>query len=266
MSLKKFLLSYHFLKNLIIAVVIAILLITITMIGLRIYTHHGDGYPVPNLIGLDESEVIAKVESVKMNYQIIDSAYINSSEPGCVIDQVPKPGFEVKRNRTILITINAKAPEQVVLPKLRNISFRQAQVLIENSGLQMGEISYKPSEFNTLVLSVFSDSIEVYLGDILEKGSTIDLEIGKGSGFEKTSLPDLIGLKISEARMVITDAMLNQGVIIYDESILSLEDSINARLWKQLPDPKVTPTIELGTSIDIWVTINEDKLLEAIEN
>ncbi|MBN1820302.1 MAG: PASTA domain-containing protein [Prolixibacteraceae bacterium] len=266
MSLKKFLLSRDFLKNLIIAVGILILLITFTMIGIRIYTHHGQGYLVPDLIGLQENEIAEKVHSAKLNFEITDSVYIGTQTPGSVIDQVPKPGFEVKQGRTILLTINAMAPEKVILPKLRYISFRQAQAVIENIGLQLGEITYRPSEFNTLVLNAISDSVEVFEGDELNKGAIIDLVVGKGSGFEKIPLPDLKGLSIEDAKILIKDAMLNQGVIIYDETIVTSRDSANARLWKQLPDPEITPMIEPGISVDMWVTVDEEKLRKAIEN
>jgi beta-lactam-binding protein with PASTA domain len=266
MSFKKFILSRTFLFNIILAIAIIIILIFITLLGIKNYTNHGSAYPVPDLRGLTEKEAQQQIKTEHLRYQIIDSVYLKNTDPGSVVDQFPKPGFKVKHNRTILLTINASAPEQVILPKLRDISYRQAQVLLDNCGLQLGNITFKPSEYSNLVLNVLSDSIEIYKGEVLPKESTIDLVIGKGYGLEKTSVPDLIGLTIDEARLIATDALLNPGVLIFDESILTNEDSINARLWKQRPDPRITSLIELGSSVDMWVTIDELKLNEAIEN
>ena len=264
MSLRKFLFSKTFLKNLGIAVFITVILVSATMVTLRIYTHHGQSFEVPGLIGLSEDEVIRKVQAQKLNYTIIDSVYVNHVDPGHVVDQVPRPGFRVKQNRTILITINAKAPEKVIIPNLKNISFRQAQVLIENLGLKLGRIMYTPSEFNNLVLNVYSNTVEVFEGDMLEKGSLIDLEIGRGSDLDKTAIPDLIGLTLEDARMAIKDAILNEGIVIYDESVKNLNDSLKAQVWRQRPDPKLIRSIELGTSIDLWVTVDQEKIFEAL--
>jgi len=266
MSFKKFLISRIFLLNFIAAVAATILLITITMAGIRLYTNHGKAFPVPDLTGLSELEVKGALSDEKLNYKIIDSVYVSDKKPGSVVDQLPKPGFKVKQNRTILLTVNAMAPETVKLPKLRDISYRQAQVLLEISGLVLGNVSFKPSEFNNLVLNALSEQEEVFAGDILTKGSMIDLVIGKSSGFEKTPVPDLAGLTIREARNATLDALLNPGVIIYDESVQTSNDSTTARIWKQRPDPRTAGSIDLGTSIDIWVTVDKQKLIEALEN
>jgi ribosomal protein L28 len=59
--------------------------------------------------------------------------------------------------------------------------------------------------------------------------------------------------------------MLNMGVLIYDETIISKEDSLNARVWKQNPNPKVTGYVNLGSSVDIWITVDALKIEETAE-
>ena len=151
-------------------------------------------------------------------------------------------------------------PEQVIVPKLVDISFRQAQVLIENCGLQIGNISYQPSEYNDLVLKAQIDSTDINVGQQLPKGSPVNLIIGRNRGNLSTALPDLRGLTIEEASAKLTDAMLNEGVIIYDESVLAQEDSLNARIWKQQPNPDITGKVTLGSSVDLWVTVDQLKI------
>ncbi len=265
MSLKKFLISRLFLTNLLIAIIILVILISITMWALKSYTHHGEAYALPDLHGLTEQEVKEKIELNKLRYKIIDSAYIESAIAGSVIDQIPKPGFKVKKNRTVFLTINATSPEQVILPKLRDISFRQAQVMIENCGLTIGEISFEPSEFSNLVLNVLIDSTEVTEGEKCIKGTRINLVVGRGYGNETTALPNLIGYTANEAKALLSEALLNMGVIIYDQSFFTEEDSLNATIWRQRPNPKTITNIDVGASIDIWVTTNKLKINEALE-
>ncbi len=240
-------------------------IIIITMVSLRIYTRHGQAYPLPDFTGLAQEEVQELAKGSKLRVQIIDSVYNKEALPGSVVDQIPKPGFRVKQNRTVFLTINAMSPEQVIVPKLRDISFRQAKVLIENSGMEIGSIIYKPSEYNDLVLDVVIDSTLAYEGDKFPKSSEVELVVGKTSPNEKTQVPNIIGMTLTGAKSAILDAMLNQGVIIYDETILDGQDSLNARIWRQRPDPRINSTTELGTSIDMWLTIDELKVTDAID-
>lgn len=265
MSLKKFLLSGAFIKQLILAGIIVIVLLALTLQGIKLYTRHGQSFPVPNFSGLNQTEIEETAKKYTLKFEIIDSVHVNNVLPGVVVDQVPKANFKVKENRTIFLTINSVLAEQVTLPKLTDVSFRQAQVLIENCGLKTGIISYQPSEYNDLVLKALVDSTEIFTGEQLPKGSFVNLVIGRDSGKETTSLPNLAGLTIEEAKIALTNALLNSGVLIYDETVLSLKDSTIARVWKQHPNSRTTESVNIGTSVDLWITIDKQKIDEAQE-
>lgn len=265
MSLKRFLLSRLFLKNLLLAVIVLIVLIVITMQGLKIYTRHGQANPVPDFSGLTPVEAFHSAKQHDLKIEIVDSLYVDDVRPGVTVDQVPDAGHKVKKHRTIFLTINSTNPELVTLPQLTDISFRQSQALIENSGLQIGRISYQPSEYNNLVLAAEIDSVKLSAGQKLPKGTKIDLIVGREQGNLVTLLPNLTGLTVEEAKMALTDAMLNTGVVIYDNSVLSAEDSLNAQVWRQRPNPKVTASVNLGSSVDLWVTVDQLKIEDAME-
>jgi len=265
MSLKRFLLIRLFLKNLFLAVIVAIVLIILTMQGLKIYTRHGQANPVPDFSDLNPSEAYHTARQHDLKIEIVDSLYVDDARPGVVVDQVPEAGHKVKKHRTIFLTINSTTPELVTLPQLTDISYRQSQALIENSGLQIGRISYQPSEYNNLVLAVEIDSVKLSAGQKLPKGTKIDLIVGREQDNMVTSLPNLTGLTVEEAKMALTDAMLNTGVVIYDNSVLSAEDSLNAQVWRQRPNPRVTRSVNLGSSVDLWVTVDQLKIEDAME-
>lgn len=265
MSLGKFFTSRTFLLNLLLAIVIVVLLVFGTLKGLKQYTNHGISYPVPNLTGLTINEALESAQANRLKIAIIDSVYNTKYGPGTIVDQQPVANSNVKENRTIFLTINSMELEKVVLPKLTDISFRQAQVLIENSGLFLENISYQPSEYHDLVLEVLQDSMEIYEGSKILKGTSIDLVVGRNKGNLKTPLPNLTGFAINEAQGTLTDSKLNQGVLIYDVSIATAEDSLSARVWKQLPNPKYVSTVDLGSSIDLWLTVDSLKIESAYE-
>lgn len=265
MSLSKFLRSRKFLLHLALAILLIIALIFLTLQVLKLYTRHGQSNPVPDLYGLSQTEAKETARQYELRVEIVDSIYMSEADPGVIVDQLPQAGSRVKEDRTIFLTINSNQPEQVTLPQLTDISFRQAKVLLENSGFEIGNISYQPSEYNDLVLEIQKDSVELLAGQKLPKGSSIDLIVGREQGNQVTDLPNLLGLSIPEAKETLTGAMLNTGVIIYDESILSAEDSTNAVVWKQQPNPRVTASTTLGSSVDLWVTVDQLKIEDATD-
>ena len=265
MSLGKFITSRAFLKHLLIAIGLVALLLFITFKGLKRYTQHGVSYPVPALTGLSLPEATASAEANKLRVEVIDSVYNKNFEPGTVVDQLPLANSHVKENRVIRITINSIDPEKVILPRLTDISFRQAQVLIESTGLKVGNISYQPSEYNDLVLKSLQDSVEIFEGDKIIKDSEVDLVVGRSQGNMQTSLPNLTGFSLEEAQVTITDAMLNTGSVIYDETTKTAEDSASAKIWKQLPNPKFTKQVNLGSPVDIWLTADTTIINQSYE-
>jgi beta-lactam-binding protein with PASTA domain len=244
-------------------VVVAILFATLQ--GLKKYTQHGISYPVPKLTGLTVNEAVASTQANKLRIAILDSVFNKNFAPGAIVDQQPAANSMVKENRTIFLTVNSVEPEKVALPRLTDISFRQAKVLVETSGLFVGNISYQPSEYNDLVLEVLQDSVAVKTGERIIKGSSIDFVVGRSKGNLKTPLPNLIGFNMNDAQSTLTAAKLNQGVIIYDETFETAEDSLNAKVWKQFPNPKFTKNVELGSSVDIWLSASQEKIDNAFE-
>ncbi len=264
MSLKKFIKSRVFLKHLVLSIIIVVVIVAIVLQQLKSYTHHGESYPVPDFTGLTIDEFEATAEQAHLKFEIIDSMHFDDANPGAVVEQVPEPGFKVKKNRIVFLTINSTVPEMVVLPKLTDISFRQSLGLIENCGLKPGKITYQPSEYNNLVLNIEQDSKILKQGDIIQKGSRVDLVIGSSKGVQDTPLPDLTGMTYVEAKSLLTSNMLNTGSLICDGTIITSEDTLAGIIWKQYPGKNIK-LVSLGTSVDLWLTLDLIKISQPIQ-
>jgi beta-lactam-binding protein with PASTA domain len=260
MSLKNFILSKLFLKHLGIAAAIALSFIMILLLWLTIYTRHGQARPVPDFFGLSIEEAENLAKAAKLEFHVIDSVYTTIVPRGCVAEQNPEPGFKVKKWRNIALTINAFRPEMVAMPNLVDLPLRQAIALIESSGLEMGTLRYKPDLSVDVVLSQLHNGKEIAENDSVQKGSVIDLVLGKGLSNQRTPVPDLVGLKLEPARNRILSASLNLGTFIYDNTIVSGEDSLNAFVYKQNPEFNEDATLQLGSSIYLWMTMDSLKL------
>jgi beta-lactam-binding protein with PASTA domain len=260
MSLKNFILSKLFLKQLGITFLIIFSVIMLLLLGLNIYTKHGQAVPVPNFVGLTRQGTKDLAKKSRMRYQVIDSVYTILVPRGCVAEQNPKPGFKVKKWRNIALTINAYRPEMVAVPDLVDLPLRQAIALMESSGLLMGSLRYKPDLSVNVVLNQLYNGKDIPAKDSVQKGSVIDLVLGKGLSNQRTSVPNLIGMNLESATDRIFSASLNLGTYIFDKTIRSGEDSLNAFVYKQNPEFKEDATLQLGSSIYLWMTVDSIKL------
>jgi beta-lactam-binding protein with PASTA domain len=179
---------------------------------------------------------------------------------GCIAEQNPKPGFKVKKWRTISLTINAFRPEMVAMPDLTHLPIKQAVALIESSGLVLGVKTYKPDLSINEVLIQLHNGKEIAPNDSLQKGSVIDLVLGKGLSNQKTAVPNLIGMKLEPATDRINGSSLNLGTYIFDNTILTSNDTLNALVYKQIPEFKDDATIQYGSSMYLWMTVDSLKL------
>ncbi len=260
MTFKEFLKTKTFKTNAIAAVGITVFLLLLNMLALRIYTDHGDSIEVPNLRGERVEDVARILNRLDLRYQIKDSVYSRETAPGTVFDYYPKAGMKVKENRTIFITLCAVNQEKIPMPQLTDISYRQALNIIESSGLVAGKIEYKPSEFPNLVLEQKSEGLSVSVGEMIPKGTIIDLVLGSDSHGETSQVPTLFGRNLAEAQLTLGEAFLTVGTVNYDESVLYESQKAKAIIFKQTPDPSEVFEVTKGTAIDLWLTIDKTKL------
>ncbi len=259
MSFKAFLKSKTFFLHLGVAMVVTLLFLTIVLFAIRIYTDHGESFAIPDFQNMNIEEVNRLAEEKELKVEITDSLYTTDARPGTVIDQFPVPGFPVKRGRTVYLTICASNPEQVAMPVLTDISLRQAVSMMQGVGLNVGQVEYVPSEFPNLVLEQKYRGAAIRPGKMIDKGSEIDLVIGKSGTGELTVVPDLFGISLEQARNEIKVLNLSLGAVIYDGSVLNLGDSLSARIWRQHPEAS-EEAVDQGTAVDLWLTVDENKL------
>ena len=260
MSLKEFLRSKVFFKNLGFAALLIAGMIMILMIWLNLYTRHGQARPVPSFTGLTMEQTAKLAKRSKLRYQVIDSVYTSIVPRGCVAEQNPEAGFKVKKWRNVVLTINAFNPEMVSMPDLVDLPIRQAIALIASSGLQMGELKYRPDLSIDVVIEQHYNGRKINRGDSLQKGSVIDLVLGKGLSNTRTPVPDLIGMALEAARNKILTSSLNLGTYIYDNSIRTGKDSADAFVYKQNPEYRDDANLQLGSAVYLWLTVDTAKL------
>ncbi len=260
MDFIRFLGTKKFLRHLGLAVALAIIMVLGTMVWLKIYTHHGQAITVPNLAGLTEDEVDDVTSSRRLRFEIVDSVFSTEMPRGTVLKQNPLANSRVKKNRKIFLTMNAVNLEMVSMPRMVGLSIRQARLALQNAGLILGEIEYRPDfAINNVLQQMHNDSVIIEGTEII-KGAVIDLVLGMGLSKETTRVPDLVGVLLEEATEMIADNYLNVGAITYDESMEDAEDSAQAFIWRQYPEFEEFKRMNMGMEVDIWLTVDSTLL------
>jgi eukaryotic-like serine/threonine-protein kinase len=255
MNLITFVRSRLFLKQLFIAFALGIFFIWGSLKLLDAYTHHGRTVTVPNLEGMPREEVGDVLKKQNLRYVINDSIFDDTRDKGTISVQDPAAGTEVKRNRTIYLTMVALMPEMVPMPDLIDLSYRQAVTRLETYGLGPGLLEYRPDIARNAVLEQKYQGGAIEPGTLVEKGTTIDLVLGEGLGENIVMVPMLIGETRQDAIQALHAATLNTGAEFFlDED----EEGDVWRVYRQNPDPvSRRHYLRAGSSVDLYYRSTE---------
>jgi len=249
------------LKNVLISIAIIVALTWIALIAMDFYTHHGDYEVVPDLRGsyVEEAEVILAKQGLFV--QVIDSVYVRNKKLGTIIDQIPAPNSNVKNNRAIYLIINSRQVRQVTLPDVSDVSYRQADAMLQSIGLVIGSVEYAPSDYKDLVLEIKYKGRVLDAGTRVPEGSTVVLVVGNGLGAAQAVVPVLKGLALEEASEAIIAAQLNVGAVEYD--VPPSGNEADYIIYRQRPS--AGSSISAGTAIDLFLSKDKARVNEVFE-
>ena len=199
-------------------VIVVTLLFTGLIFWLDNYTRHGEQKLVPSVIDLTEENAATLILSRELNYEIVDSVYKTGALPGAVVDQDPKAGTFVKKERKVYLIVNAKAAQKTPLPEVVDLSLRQAQALLVGADFKVKEVVYKPSDYRDLVLEVIYNDKTVNAGEEIPTHSELILHVGDG-GIQEVKDSIASDSTIVEEEIIIEDDA-SEGDLLLEEDLL----------------------------------------------
>ena len=178
-----------------------LLLVLIDKVIMPAYTNYDEGITVPNVTRLSLTEAEEKLTSYGLRVEVADRRSNSSFPADYVIDQSPLPSKIVKPDRKVYLTVNSLSTPKVEVPDVVNLSYRNAEIQLQNYGLRVDYVRYESSRFKNSVLSQ-----SVPDGEIVEEGTAIDLTVSDGLGEKMVQVPDIVGLRLSEAQQELRKA------------------------------------------------------------
>ena len=243
--------------NIVIGFLLAIAIFSVFILSLNWLTHHGRSSTVPSVTGKTYDEAEKLLTKSGFDVEIQDSIYVVGLPPLSVIKQIPEGDDIVKTNRTVYLTINRAVPPVVEMPNLVGYSFRNAEMVLKNMGLRLGDTTFKPDFAKNSVLEQWYNGAIITPGTKLSMGSSISLVLGDGVGKTEFAVPMIVGMTFGQAKALLETNGLVMGVVIAP----GVSDTTNAYINKQVPerydDDKHIQHIRPGQTMDVFLQVEK---------
>jgi beta-lactam-binding protein with PASTA domain len=232
-----------------------LLLLLLFLGSLALLTRHGTTMKIPAVTGMPYADAKKSLESQGFEVQIQDSVYYDTMPPLQVVKQFPESDELVKVNRTVFLTINRAQAPFINMPNLVSMSFRTANMLLQQYGLKLEDTVFKPDFARNSVLEMMYKGDNIKPGTPIQQGSGITLVLGNGIGGSSFMVPDLTGLTYRQVKAWMDSSGVIIGAVVVGTDVT---DTANSFVSRQSPTPfnedrKPNP-IHPGMSMDIWLS------------
>ncbi len=241
-------------KMILLAILLAFLVVTIVFAGwikLQDFFNVAE-VVVPDIRGELESDAREEIEDLGLVFNVKGTTTSTEHEPGRVVSQSVKEGSKVKEGFTIDVVIS-EGKDLVRVPGLVNETYEEAERLLQEAGLQVGERRYEPSDVtpNNVVMKQEPEAFTY-----LAPNSRVNLIISQGVEIKSIPMPNLVGSDIAKARNEIASLDLVVGDIREENH----ETAPVGEVFWQSYEPGVE--VETKTSVDIYVSLGPAEVEE----
>ena len=254
-------------KNLTIAIAVAAILFVILVVVLVIsLTSNPDTDPNSSLTG-ELSETVIVADFIGMRLEDIDpsdypdyivdvrnvaEAYSDKYDEGYVIRQDPAAGDEIKRDRTIRLTVS-KGKDENIMPDFVNQSGTDAWDYLKALGLGL---NIKTEEIGSSEITKgYVVRTEPAAGETLTKSQNVTLYLSLGSN----KMPKLAGEAKADAEKRLTMMELNLKVNFLDEASETTPKGYVVRT-----EPAENAELVKGQQITVYVSLGSNKMPDLV--
>ncbi|MBL7732765.1 MAG: PASTA domain-containing protein [Chitinophagaceae bacterium] len=242
--------------NIIAGIVLALLLFFLFLLSLDWITGHGKAATVPSVKGKTYAEAEKLLKKAGFDVEIQDSIYVDTAKAMTVVKQFPDADEVVKSNRTVLLIVSRAIPPEMEMPNLVGYSFRNAEMVLKNMDLKVGDTTFKPDFAKDAVLEQWYNGAKIAPGTKIRKGSTVSLVLGDGVGEREFNVPVITGMTYCEAKRLLEENGLVIGAVVPDADVT---DTCNAYIFWQNPErfdeEKRIMKIRTGQTIDVKLQV-----------
>ena len=202
---------------------------------------------IPNVMNLSEKDAVKYLKEAGLKVKVNHSRK-EDAPADVVYIQFPKAGQEVKVNRTIQIWVNSG--EGVKVPDIIGLELLEARSILQGENIQIERIDYQPSneKYNTII------GVYPKVGTKLDVNQKITLLVSSQKVADSSTVPNLIGLDLNDAKVLLGQIGLSVGRISYSEdatlpinTIMSTNPAAGSKI---APNQKINLVINKGVKAE----------------
>lgn len=197
---------------------------------------------VPNVEGMLSEDAVRALTDVGLKADVTEQRVHNEIEAGYIISQSIDEGSKVKEGYTVKLVVSSGGIQSII-PNVVQQTLTEAQVMIENDGFEVGEITY---EFNDLPADMVISQTPKS-GVKMPQGTVVNIVVSQGLENENLIVPSLETKTIREAEATLNYIKLKLGNISYEISETVPKGQV-------ITNTKIGEEVEPGTFIDIVVS------------
>ncbi len=202
---------------------------------------------IPNVMNLSEKDAVKYLKEAGLKVKVNHSRK-EDAPADVVYIQFPKAGQEVKVNRTIQIWVNSG--EGVKVPDIIGLELLEARSILQGENIQIERIDYQPSneKYNTII------GVYPKVGTKLDVNQKITLLVSSQKVADSSTVPNLIGLDLNDAKVLLGQIGLSVGRISHSEdatlpinTIMSTNPAAGSKI---APNQKINLVINKGVKTE----------------
>jgi len=189
--------------------VLAGLILLVDKMAMPLVTRHGQEISAPTLVGrsLEDAQGILKASDGTI--EIIERRFSPDHPDGVIIEQRPGPGAPIKEGRVFRLVVS-RGSQLIDVPRVRGQTIRQAELILQEAGFIVGgrAMLADVSLPKGAVVGTIPGS-----GSRLPRRAVVNLLVNAELRNDYTWCPNLAGLNIEEARVLLRERRLLVGRI-----------------------------------------------------
>jgi beta-lactam-binding protein with PASTA domain len=204
---------------------------------------------VLDVTGMTVEEATTKMDEIGLLLEVDKEVSSSDYGEGLIVSQDPLSGMIVKTGKTVKVNIS-KGMEEGTVPNVIGKTLSDAVFLLENYGYNKGGVSEEYSEMPIGVIIKQSPKG----GEKVEAGTSISMVVSLGEEIYTTTVPNMIGLDVDQAKTALEREGLALGNIDYAPN--------NDFPMNLVIGQSVSPgeSVDSGTPIDLTISAGPDEI------
>ena len=200
-----------------------------------------DEAAVPNVVGMPYDEASEKLRKAGFRISRGESRFTADAPRNTILQQIPAPGTKELKGTTITVDISS-GQRFVEVPAVVGMTRREAEIAIENTGLEVGNVTERESQIPRGQVIASTPSA----GSRATSPGTVDLVLSAGPATVR--LPDLVGRPYPEARAMLEQLGLRPGSVTVDSASVLPANTVVGQM------PEAGRTVPGGTTVSIRIS------------